>query len=100
MSAATLHFAAGLATRQTDAMCAHRQLTARISRSTALERAESRGVSADRVPRRASGALEVEASARAVPLESLDCYLWALREGLMLSKLDTETDGDLVRSSR
>ncbi|MGF0312854.1 MULTISPECIES: Ppx/GppA phosphatase family protein [Rhodococcus] len=77
-----------------------RQLIAFISRMTAADRAELEGVSADRSPQLVAGALVAEASMRALSVESLEICPWALREGLILRKLDTETDGDLVGSSR
>lgn len=77
-----------------------RQLIAFISRMTASDRAELEGVSADRSPQLVAGALVAEASMRALSIDSLEICPWALREGLILRKLDTETDGDLVVSSR
>lgn len=73
-----------------------RQLIAFISRMTASDRAELEGVSADRSPQLVAGALVAEASMRALSIDSLEICPWALREGLILRKLDTETDGDLV----
>ena len=77
-----------------------RQLIAFISRMTAADRAELEGISADRSPQLVAGALVAEASMRALSVESLEICPWALREGLILRKLDTEADGDLVGSSR
>jgi exopolyphosphatase/guanosine-5'-triphosphate,3'-diphosphate pyrophosphatase len=77
-----------------------RQLVAFVSRIMAADRAESVGVSADGSPQLAAGALVAEASMRASTTESLEICPWALKEGLMLRKLDPETDGDLVGSSR
>lgn len=73
-----------------------RQLIAFISRMTASDRAELEGVSADRSPQLVAGALVAEASMRALSIDSVEICPWALREGLILRKLDTETDGDLV----
>ncbi|WP_161965501.1 Ppx/GppA phosphatase family protein [Rhodococcus sp. P1Y] len=73
-----------------------RQLIAFISRMTASDRAELEGVSADRSPQLVAGALVAEASMRALSIDSIEICPWALREGLILRKLDTETDGDLV----
>lgn len=67
---------------------------------TAADRAELEGISADRSPQLVAGALVAEASMRALSVESLEICPWALREGLILRKLDTEADGDLVGSSR
>nr|WP_179278494.1 Ppx/GppA phosphatase family protein [Rhodococcus sp. 06-418-1B] len=73
-----------------------RQLVAFITRMTASDRAELEGVSADRSPQLVAGALVAEASMRALSVEQIEICPWALREGLILRKLDTETDGDLV----
>lgn len=73
-----------------------RQLIAFITRMTASDRAELEGVSADRAPQLVAGALVAEASMRALSVEQIEICPWALREGLILRKLDTETDGDLV----
>ncbi|OZD72718.1 hypothetical protein CH272_15330 [Rhodococcus sp. 05-340-1] len=64
------------------------------------DRAELERVSADRSPQRVAGALVAEASMRASTTKSFEICPWALKEGLMLRKLDPETDGDLVGSSR
>lgn len=76
-----------------------RQLIAFISRMTAADRAELEGVSADRSPQLVAGALVAEASMRALSIDTIEICPWALREGLILRKLDTETDGDLVVST-
>ncbi len=77
-----------------------RQLISFISRMTTADRAELEGVSAERAPQIVAGALVAEASMRALSIESLDICPWALREGLILRKLDTEADGTaLVESS-
>src|ERR1700694_4253509 len=77
-----------------------RQLIAFISRMTAVERAELEGVSTERAPQIVAGALVAEASMKALSIESLDICPWALREGLILRKLDTEADGTaLVETS-
>src|ERR1700756_1625715 len=77
-----------------------RQLIAFISRMTAADRAELEGVSAERAPQIVAGALVAEASMRALEVESVDICPWALREGLILRKLDSEADGTaLVETS-
>ncbi|MBY6413651.1 Ppx/GppA family phosphatase [Rhodococcus sp. BP-252] len=76
-----------------------RQLIAFISRMTAADRAELEGVSADRSPQLVAGALVAEAGMRALSIDTIEICPWALREGLILRKLDTETDGDLVVST-
>jgi len=70
-----------------------RQLIAFISRMTAADRAELEGVSAERAPQIVAGALVAEASMRAMSLESVDICPWALREGVILRRLDSEADG-------
>ena len=77
-----------------------RQLIAFISRMTAADRAELEGVSAERAPQIVAGALVAEASMRALEIDSVDICPWALREGLILRKLDSEADGTaLVETS-
>ena len=70
-----------------------RQLIAFISRMTTADRAELEGVSAERAPQIVAGALVAEASMRAMALESVDICPWALREGVILRRLDSEADG-------
>ena len=70
-----------------------RQLIAFISRMTTADRAELEGVSAERAPQIVAGALVAEASMRARSLESVDICPWALREGVILRRLDSEADG-------
>jgi exopolyphosphatase / guanosine-5'-triphosphate,3'-diphosphate pyrophosphatase len=77
-----------------------RQLIAFISRMTTADRAELEGVSAERAPQIVAGALVAEATMRALSIETLDICPWALREGLILRKLDSEADGTaLVETS-
>jgi exopolyphosphatase/guanosine-5'-triphosphate,3'-diphosphate pyrophosphatase len=67
---------------------------------TATDRAELEGVSAERAPQIVAGALVAEASMRALSLESVDICPWALREGIILRRLDSEADGTaLVETS-
>ncbi|OOL26647.1 hypothetical protein GQ85_43765 [Rhodococcus rhodochrous] len=73
-----------------------RQLIAFISRMTAADRAELEGVSSDRSQQIVAGALVAEAAMRALGVETLDICPWALREGLILRKLDTEMGGELM----
>ena len=77
-----------------------RQLIAFISRMTASDRAELEGVSADRSRQLVAGALVAEASMRALGVEEIEICPWALREGLILRKLDTEMGGELMVSAR
>ena len=67
---------------------------------TAADRAELEGVSAERAPQIVAGALVAEASMRALSIDTVDICPWALREGLILRKLDSEADGTaLVETS-
>ena len=78
-----------------------RQLIAFISRMTTADRAELEGVSPERAPQIVAGALVAEASMRALSLESVDICPWALREGIILRRLDREADGTaLVEDGR
>ncbi|OZE23877.1 hypothetical protein CH256_20720 [Rhodococcus sp. 05-2254-6] len=77
-----------------------RRLVAFVTRIVVADRAELEGVSADRSPPLVAGALVAEASMRASTTKSPEICPWALKEGLMLRKLDPETDGDPVVSSR
>ncbi|WP_182348001.1 Ppx/GppA phosphatase family protein [Tomitella gaofuii] len=77
-----------------------RQLIAFISRMTAADRAELEGVSADRSPQLVAGALVAEASMRALSVDQLQICPWALREGLILRRLDTEMGGELLVGAR
>ena len=71
-----------------------RQVIAFISRMTAADRAELEGVSSDRSHQVVAGALVAEAAMRALGLESVKICPWALREGLILQRLDRDVGGD------
>lgn len=88
--------AAGPRVRRTLTSSGLRQLIAFISRMTTADRAELEGVSADRSQQIVAGALIAEASMRALSVDELEICPWALREGLILRKLDTEMGGELV----
>ncbi|MFE7720733.1 hypothetical protein ACFU44_17015 [Nocardia rhizosphaerihabitans] len=88
--------AAGPRVRRTLTSSGLRQLIAFISRMTAADRAELEGVSSDRSQQLVAGALVAEASMRALSLDSIEICPWALREGLILRKLDTEPNGGPV----
>jgi exopolyphosphatase / guanosine-5'-triphosphate,3'-diphosphate pyrophosphatase len=81
---------AGPRVRRTLSSSALRQLIAFISRMTAADRAELEGVSVERAGQLVAGALIAEASMRALGLEVIEICPWALREGLILRRLDTE----------
>lgn len=67
-----------------------RQLIAFISRMTRDDRADLEGVSADRAGQLVGGALVAEAAMRALQVDTLEICPWALREGVILRRLDTE----------
>ena len=65
-----------------------RQLIAFISRMTAADRAELEGINADRSHQIVAGALVAEAAMRALNVEKLEICPWALREGVILKRID------------
>ncbi|MFD9699355.1 Ppx/GppA phosphatase family protein [Lentzea sp. NPDC059081] len=69
-----------------------RQLIAFISRMSAGDLAELEGVSTSRAHQLVAGALVAEATMRALSLTQLEICPWALREGVILRRLD-HTDG-------
>jgi exopolyphosphatase/guanosine-5'-triphosphate,3'-diphosphate pyrophosphatase len=92
--------AAGPRVKRTLTSSGLRQVISFISRMTTADRAELEGVSAERAPQIVAGALVAEASMRALSIETVDICPWALREGLILRKLDSEADGTaLVETS-
>lgn len=72
-----------------------RQLIAFISRMTASDRAELEGVSQNRSHQIVAGALVAEASMRALGIEQLQICPWALREGVILRRLEQGVDDPL-----
>jgi exopolyphosphatase/guanosine-5'-triphosphate,3'-diphosphate pyrophosphatase len=88
--------AAGPRVKRTLTASGLRQVIAFISRMTTADRAELEGVSTERAPQIVAGALVAEASMRALGLESLDICPWALREGVILRRLDSEADGTVM----
>ncbi|MCT2585682.1 Ppx/GppA phosphatase family protein [Actinophytocola gossypii] len=70
-----------------------RQLVAFVSRMPAADLAELEGVSASRAPQLAAGALVAQATMHAVGLPELEICPWALREGVILRRLD-RTNGE------
>ncbi len=66
-----------------------RQLIAFISRMTTSDRAELEGVSSDRAGQLVAGALVAEAAMRALDIDTLEICPWALREGVILRRLDS-----------
>ncbi len=85
--------AAGPRVKRTLTATGLRQLIAFISRMTTADRAELEGVSAERAPQIVAGALVAEASMRALSIETVQICPWALREGLILRRLDSQVDG-------
>ncbi|GAA0505391.1 hypothetical protein GCM10011581_32610 [Saccharopolyspora subtropica] len=70
-----------------------RQLITFITRMSAADLATLDGVSSARAHQLVGGALVAEAAMRALGLEELDICPWALREGMILRRLD-HTNGD------
>lgn len=66
-----------------------RQLAAFITRMSAGDLAELEGVSASRAHQLVAGALVAEAAMRALQITELEICPWALREGVILRRLDT-----------
>jgi exopolyphosphatase/guanosine-5'-triphosphate,3'-diphosphate pyrophosphatase len=69
-----------------------RQLLAFISRMSANDLAELEGVSASRAHQLVAGALVAQATMRALSRSELEICPWALREGVILRRLD-QTNG-------
>ncbi|SMC91712.1 exopolyphosphatase / guanosine-5'-triphosphate,3'-diphosphate pyrophosphatase [Kibdelosporangium aridum] len=67
-----------------------RQLLAFISRMSASDLAELEGVSASRAHQLVAGALVAQATMRALGQPELEICPWALREGVILRRLDQE----------
>ena len=86
--------AAGPRVRRTLTAAGLRQLIAFISRMTAADRAELEGVSSNRSHQIVAGALVAEASMRALGLDKVDICPWALREGIIFRRLDSDLNGE------
>ncbi|TWF78094.1 Ppx/GppA phosphatase [Pseudonocardia hierapolitana] len=80
---------AGPRVRRTLTDVALRQLAAFVTRMSPGDLAELEGVSASRAHQLAAGALVAEAAMRALRVPQLEIYPWALREGVILRRLDT-----------
>jgi exopolyphosphatase/guanosine-5'-triphosphate,3'-diphosphate pyrophosphatase len=85
---------AGLRVRRTLTRAGLRQLLAFISRMSAPDLAELDGVSAERAHQLVGGALVAESAMRALGVEELDLCPWALREGVILRRLDHSNGED------
>jgi exopolyphosphatase/guanosine-5'-triphosphate,3'-diphosphate pyrophosphatase len=79
---------AGLRVRRTLTDAGLRQVIAFISRMSADDLAELEGVSAGRAHQLVAGALVAQAAMRALDIEELELCPWALREGVILRRLD------------
>lgn len=79
---------AGLRARRVLTEPGLRQLTAFITRMSATDLAELDGVSASRAHQLVAGALVAQATMRALSLQELEICPWALREGVILRRLD------------
>ncbi|HKR50913.1 MAG TPA: Ppx/GppA phosphatase family protein [Pseudonocardiaceae bacterium] len=79
---------AGLRVRRTLTDAGLRQVIAFISRMGADDLAELEGVSASRSHQLVAGALVAEAAMRALDVTELELCPWALREGVILRRLD------------
>jgi exopolyphosphatase / guanosine-5'-triphosphate,3'-diphosphate pyrophosphatase len=66
-----------------------RQLAAFITRMSSADLAELEGISSSRAPQLVAGALVAEATMRALRVSQLEICPWALREGVILRRLDT-----------
>jgi exopolyphosphatase / guanosine-5'-triphosphate,3'-diphosphate pyrophosphatase len=65
------------------------QMAERLAATTAAERAQLPGVSRGRAGQLAAGAIVADAAMDLFELEELDVCPWALREGVILRRLDT-----------
>jgi exopolyphosphatase/guanosine-5'-triphosphate,3'-diphosphate pyrophosphatase len=83
---------AGLRVRRTLTDAGLRQVIAFISRMPAADLAELEGVSPSRAHQLVAGALVAEATLRALGVAELEICPWALREGVILRRLDTELE--------
>jgi exopolyphosphatase/guanosine-5'-triphosphate,3'-diphosphate pyrophosphatase len=65
-----------------------RAMMTRLAEMTSAERAQLSGVSAGRAPQLLAGAIVAEAAMDLLDIERLDICPWALREGVILRRLD------------
>jgi exopolyphosphatase/guanosine-5'-triphosphate,3'-diphosphate pyrophosphatase len=68
------------------------QLAERLSRTSAADRAQLAGVSRGRAPQLAAGAIVADAAMDLFGLRELEVCPWALREGVILRRLDALPD--------
>lgn len=81
-------YSAGPRVRRTLTDAGLRQVIAFISRMSTADLAELEGVSASRAHQLVAGALVVHATMQALNVAELDLCPWALREGVILRRLD------------
>ncbi|HWD01118.1 MAG TPA: Ppx/GppA phosphatase family protein [Amycolatopsis sp.] len=86
--------AAGPRVRRTLTDTALRQLIAFISRMSSADLAQLEGVSPSRSHQLVAGALVAQAAMRALSLAELEICPWALREGVILRRLDHTNGAD------
>ncbi len=79
---------AGPRVRRTLTDAGLRQVISFISRMSVEDLAELEGVSASRSHQLVAGALVIQAAMRALDVDEMDLCPWALREGVILRKLD------------
>jgi exopolyphosphatase/guanosine-5'-triphosphate,3'-diphosphate pyrophosphatase len=91
---------AGLRARRTLTDAGLRQVIAFISRMSADDVAELEGVSASRSHQLVAGALVAQAAMRALDVDELDLCPWALREGVILRRLDWLDGIDIDRTAQ
>ncbi|GAA4713300.1 Ppx/GppA phosphatase family protein [Pseudonocardia yuanmonensis] len=80
---------AGIRARRVLTHAGLRQLGSFISRMSSADLAELEGVSPSRAHQLVAGAIVAEAAMRALKVTELDICPWALREGVILRRLDT-----------
>ena len=68
------------------------QLAERLSKTSAADRAQLAGVSRGRAPQLAAGAVVADAAMEFFSLPELEICPWALREGVILLRLDALPD--------
>ncbi|PRX45536.1 exopolyphosphatase/guanosine-5'-triphosphate,3'-diphosphate pyrophosphatase [Prauserella shujinwangii] len=85
---------AGPRARRTLTDTALRQLISFISRMSSADLAELEGVSSSRAHQLVAGALVAQATMRALGLAELEICPWALREGVILRRLDHANGAD------
>ena len=70
------------------------ELADRLARMTIGERAQLPGVSVIRAPQLAAGAIVADAAMDLFHLPELEICPWALREGVILRRLETLSDAE------